>query len=151
MKKMAKPFDINHAIKIVNRMNKNKIYSQACFVLGYPGESDDDLKLTKKMIFNLARNGVDEIAIFIITPIPGSSIYDQITGFKNYSELNFSPTWRDDYAKLFKVRLMYYAYFTILKTFFYPIKVLKQVIRFCALNFQTKMEMVPFKYLKLSF
>ena len=151
MKKMAKPFDINHAIKIVNRMNKNKIYSQACFVLGYPGESDDDLKLTKKMIFNLARNGVDEIAIFIITPIPGSSIYDQITGFKNYSELNFSPTWRDDYAKLFKVRLMYYAYFIILKTFFYPIKVLKQVIRFCTLNFQTKMEMVPFKYLKLSF
>ena len=38
MKKMAKPFDINHAIKIVNRMNKNKIYSQACFVLGYPGK-----------------------------------------------------------------------------------------------------------------
>ena len=70
------------------------------------------------MIFNLARNGVDEIAIFIITPIPGSSIYDQITGFKNYSELNFSPTWRDDYAKLFKVRLMYYAYFIILKTSF---------------------------------
>lgn len=151
MKKMAKPFDINHAIKIVNRMNQNKIYSQACFVLGYPGENDEDLKLTKKMIFNLARNGVDEIAIFIITPIPGSAIYDQITGYKNYSELNFSPTWRNDYAKLFKIRLMYYAYFIILKTFFYPIKVLKQIIRFCTLNFQTKMEMVPFKYLKLSF
>ena len=44
MKKIGKPFDINHAYKIVKSMNKNKIFSQACFVLGYPGEDKDDLK-----------------------------------------------------------------------------------------------------------
>ena len=98
MKKIGKPFDINHAYKIVKSMNENKIFSQACFVLGYPGENKDDLKLTKNMILNLTKNGIDEIAIFIITPIPGSEIFDTIGGYNNLSELNFSPNWRRDYS-----------------------------------------------------
>ena len=48
MKEIGKPFDIKHAYKIVKSMNENKIFSQACFVLGYPGENQDDLNLTKK-------------------------------------------------------------------------------------------------------
>ena len=131
-------------------MNKNKIYSQACFVLGYPEEKEEDLDLTKKMIFNLTKNGIDEIAIFIISPIPGSKIFNDFYGYDSYSELNFSPTWRKDYSKLFKKRLFFYAYFIFFKILFYPIKIIKQILRFFTLNFQTKMEMVPFKYFKLS-
>lgn len=151
MKEIGKPFDINHAYKIVESMNKNKIFSQACFVLGYPGEDENDLNLTKKMIFNLTKKGIDEIAIFIISPIPGSKIFDKFNGYSTFSDLNFSPTWRQDYGKLFKKRIFLYIYFIFFKTIFYPIKVLKQIFRFFTLNFQTKMEMVPFKYLKLSF
>ena len=40
---IGKPFDINHAYKIVS-MNKNKIFSQACFV---SKNRCDDLKFTK--------------------------------------------------------------------------------------------------------
>ena len=47
--------------------------------------------------------------------------------------------------------MFFYIYFIFFKTVFHPTKVLKQIFRFFALNFQTKMEMVPFKYLKLSF
>ena len=151
MKEIGKPFNINHAYKIVESMNKNRIFSQACFVLGYPGENENDINLTKKMIFNLTKNGIDEIAIFIISPIPGSKIFDKFEGYKSFSDLNFSPTWREDYKKLFKKRMFFYIYFIFFKTVFHPTKVLKQIFRFFALNFQTKMEMVPFKYLKLSF
>ena len=150
MKKIGKPFNIEHAYTIVESMNKNKIYSQACFVLGYPEEKEEDLDLTKKMIFNLTKNGIDEIAIFIISPIPGSKIFNDFYGYDSYSELNFSPTWRKDYSKLFKKRLFFYAYFIFFKILFYPIKIIKQILRFFTLNFQTKMEMVPFKYFKLS-
>ena len=117
MKKIGKPFDINHAYKIVKSMNKNKIFSQACFVLGYPGEDKDDLKFTKDMILNLTKNGIDEIAIFIITPIPGSEIFDVLEGYNNFSELNFSPDWRQDYRYLFKKRLECYSLFLLLNFF----------------------------------
>ena len=151
MKKIGKPFDINHAYKIVKSMNENKIFSQACFVLGYPGENKDDLKLTKNMILNLTKNGIDEIAIFIITPIPGSEIFDTIGGYNNLSELNFSPNWRRDYSFLFKKRLEFYSLFLLFKLFYYPLKIFKQIFNFLTCRFQTKMEMVPYKYLKLSF
>lgn len=150
MKEIGKPFDIKHAYKIVKSMNENKIFSQACFVLGYPGENQDDLNLTKKMIYNLTKNGIDEIAIFIISPIPGSEIFNSMSGYNNFSELNFSPTWRKDYSHLFKKRLQFYLMFLTLKMIFFPIKIIKQIWNFLTLNFQTKMEMVPYKYLKLS-
>jgi len=151
MKKIGKPFDINHAYKIVKSMNKNKIFSQACFVLGYPGENKDDLKFTKNMIMNLTKNGIDEIAIFIITPIPGAEIFDEIGGYNNLSELNFSPNWRQDYSYLSKKRLEFYLLFLLYKFFYYPLKIFKQIFNFLTRRFQTKMEMVPYKYLKLSF
>ena len=34
------------------------------------------------MIFNLTKIGIDEIAIFIITPVPGSKIYENIQGLE---------------------------------------------------------------------
>ena len=46
------------------------------FCIRLSGEDKDDLKFTKDMILNLTKNGIDEIAIFIITPIPGSEIFD---------------------------------------------------------------------------
>ena len=50
MKSIEKPFNYNHALKSVKKMNELKIYTQACFV-GYPGEDNKDLIKTKKMIF----------------------------------------------------------------------------------------------------
>ena len=151
MKAIGKPFNIDHAYKIVKQMNKNKIFSQAVFVFGFPGETKEDLVLTKKMIFGLTRNGVDEIAIFIVTPIPGSEIFKSFTGYKNYSELNFSPIWRLDYKYLSRKRLMYYSYFIFFKIIFFPRKVIKQIYNFFTKKFETKMEMVPYKYLKLKY
>ena len=73
-----------------------------------------------------------------------------MSGYNNFSELNFSPTWRKDYSRLFKKRLQFYLMFLTLKMIFFPIKIIKQIWNFLTLNFQTKMEMVPYKYLKLS-
>ena len=130
-------------------MKKNKIFSLACFVIGYPGEKKNDLTKTKKMIFNLTKIGIDEIAIFIITPIPGSKIYENFEGFETLSNLTFSPIWRKDYKSLNKIRLQMYTIFLISKFIFHPIKILKQIYNFLNRNFKTKMEMVPYKVLKL--
>ena len=148
MKNIGKPFDLNHANKLIKRMNEKNIFSQACFVLGYLNENKKDLNDTKKLIFNLTKNGVDEIAIFIITPIPGSEIFDNFKGYNNLSELSFSPLWRKDYKKLNLLRIYFYIYFLFWKFVFHPKKIIQQIFRFFSMKFYTKMEMVPYKFLK---
>ena len=149
MKEIDKPFNYEHAIKIIKEMNKNKIFSQACFVIGYPGEKKIDLTKTKNMIFNLTKIGIDEIAIFIITPVPGSKIYENFEGYETLSNLTFSPIWRNDYKNLNRIRLQMYSIFLITKFIFHPIRVFKQAFNFFNKSFNTKMEMVPYKVLRL--
>lgn len=150
MKKIDKPFDYNHALKIVNKMNQVGIFSQACFVLGFPGEKKEDIKKTRRMIFDLTKRGIDEIAIFIITPIPGSKIYSDFKFTENLSNLTFTPTWRSDYASLVRERIILYFIFIITKIIFYPNKITRQMINFLKKKFDTKMEMVLFKFLKIT-
>ena len=149
MQKIDKPFNYQHALKSVKKMNKEKIFTQACFVIGYPEETKKDLIKTRKMIFDLSKRGIDEIAVFIITPIPGSNIYEQFKGFGSLSNLTFTPTWRRDYKQLYKERLIMYLIFLSTKLIFHPLKMLRQVINFFRKRFDTKMEMVPYKVLKL--
>lgn len=149
LKLMRKPFNLEHAVRIVKRMSHNKIRSQACFVLGYPGETQEDLRLTWNLVRDLTRVGVDEIALFIITPVPGSSIYAKFEGYQSLSELNFSPTWRADYTQLSRFRLNLYAHFLWWKLRYHPLKLLRQPFNFILRRFETKMEMVPYRALML--
>ena len=149
LKQMKKPFDLEHAVRMTGRMSEVGIHSQACFVLGFPGESDKDRKMTWEMVRDLTKKGVDEIAIFIITPVPGSAIYHQFEGFKSFSDLNFSPTWRHDYKVLSRFRLRLYAAFLWWKFWSHPMKFIKQPFNFMRRRFETKMEMVPFRAISL--
>lgn len=143
-----KPFDLRHAVRLVKRMNEVGIYSQACFVLGYPGETPEDLQLTWNLVHELTRVGVDEVALFIITPVPGSAIHEQYGGYDNLSQLNFSPTWRPDYQTLSRFRLRLYAHFLWWKLRYHPRKFARQPFNFLMHRFQTKMEMVPYRALQ---
>jgi len=149
LKAMRKPFDLDHAVRLVKRMNQVGIHSQACFVLGYPGETEEDLQMTWDLVRELTRQGVDEIALFIITPVPGSAIYEQFAGYDDLSELNFTPTWRTDYKKLSRFRLRLYASFLFWKLRYHPLKILRQPFNFLRRKFETKMEMVPYRALML--
>jgi radical SAM superfamily enzyme YgiQ (UPF0313 family) len=142
---MRKPFDLDHAVRIVKRMNKVGIRSQACFVLGYPGETDEDLQKTRKLVRDLTRQGVDEVALFIITPVPGSAIFHEFRGYGSLSELNFSPTWRPDYRHLSQFRLWLYLSFLWWKLKYHPLKILRQPLNYARRRFETKMEMVPYR------
>jgi anaerobic magnesium-protoporphyrin IX monomethyl ester cyclase len=149
LKLMRKPFNLEHAVRIVKRMNVAGIRSQACFVLGYPGETEEDLQLTWGLVRDLTRVGVDEVALFIITPVPGSAIHEQFSGYKSLSELNFSPTWRVDYERLNRFRVRLYARFLWWKLRYHPLKLLRQPFNFLLRRFETKMEMVPYRALML--
>lgn len=149
LKLMRKPFNLEHAVRIVKRMNYAGIRSQACFVLGYPGETEEDLQMTWNLVRDLTRVGVDEVALFIVTPVPGSAIHEQFSGYTSLSELNFSPTWRVDYERLNRFRVRLYARFLWWKLRYHPLKLLRQPFNFLRRRFETKMEMVPYRALML--
>ena len=169
LKMMGKPFDLEHAVRLVKCMNRVGIHSQACFILGYPGETEEDLQMTWDMAHHLTRQGVDEIALFIITPVPGAEIYPQFStaapslaevnstsstgeeaiSYKSLSELTFSPVWRADYQRLNRFRLNLYTHFLWWKLWYHPLMLLRQPLNFLRRRFDTKMEMVPYRALVL--
>jgi radical SAM superfamily enzyme YgiQ (UPF0313 family) len=145
---MDKPFDFDHASKIIKRIIEKKIFLQCCFVLGFPGETDEDRDMTSSFIRELASMGVDEIALFIMTPVPGAAEYERYQkNNRSLSELNFSPTWRNDYASLSKLRKVLYGRFIFQKIIHHPFKVTRQSFNFLRRHFETKMEMIPYKAL----
>ena len=149
MKLINKPFNVKHAIELIHKMNEVGIRSQACFVLGFPGEEHADRMESLELLKTLAKNGLDEVAVFVITPVPGSAIFSEFSGYSSYSELTFSPIWRSDYSELNGFRLRMYRTFLLLKLRHYPLKVFKQAWLFLRGHFETKMEMVPFRALHM--
>ena len=148
---MNNPIDIEHAYSLIRSMNKLGIISQTCFIIGYPGETDEDRKQTLQVALKLARLGADEVVASVVTPVPGSKIFGEIKGYKHLSELNFSPSWRADYKKLLSCRLKLYSGAILTKALFHPLKILSQLIYFIRKHYKTKMEMTFYRYLKYKF
>ena len=140
LKKMNKPFNHALALEMVRSMRAHGIVSQAVFVVGFPGETKSDVALTARYIRQLTLAGVDEIAQYIITPIPGSFIFDQFSGYEHFSELTFSPTWRRDYRALDRRRKAHYLLFLFWKTVRYPHRVVQNMWNVFRGKFNTKME-----------
>lgn len=113
------------------------------FVTGYPGETDEDRKQTKKYINRLARKGVDEVIMPILTPFPATEAMNEpsLQGFEEYDELCFSPVWRKDYKPLNKYRLEVYLNFYAMRLFFHPLRVLRQLVNVLTGKAATKSEM----------
>ena len=143
-KEIGKRFDDDHAFKLIKWCKKNTVKVQACFVLGMPGEKRRDRKATAKLIRKLTIKGVDEIALFIITPIPGSQVFSK-TKEVHLTDVSFSPTWRIDYKKLSRIRIFWYLQFLLLKLIFHPIHFTLTVLRFFTNKFELKMELAPYR------
>jgi radical SAM superfamily enzyme YgiQ (UPF0313 family) len=145
LKLMNKPFNLAHAEHLAAYMSRAGIRLQVCFVLGFPGETENDLQMTRDLVRRLTQKGIDEIALFIVTPVPGSSIYESFHGYESLSELNFSPVWREDYVRLNRFRLKLYRNFLLWKLLYHPLKFFRQMFNFLLRRFETKMEMTPYR------
>ncbi len=148
---MGKPFNHELALKLIRRLHRNGVETQACFVLGFLNETDADRKLTRSYVKELVKAGIDEIALFIMTPIPGSFTFGKLGGYDDYSQLTFSPRWRVDYRRLSLFRRNTYILFLFWKLRYNPLKLFKQVVDFLTRRFHTKMEMTAFRWFKVNF
>ena len=149
LKDIGKPFDVHHAEKMIRESYRLEIKTQACFVLGYPTEKSIDRLKSLFLVFRLSIAGVDEIVVFMMSPVPGSDVYKGFTGqFDSLSSLSFSPRWRSDFYSLLVWRIVMYLVFLVTKFFRNPMRMLRQVRNLVTGEFQTKMEMTPVRGLK---
>ncbi len=146
---MDKPFNHQLGLELVKHMHKLGMTVQACFVLGFPGEQKADRKLTRKYVRQLLYSGIDEVSLFIMTPIPGSKQYGVVKGYDSLSQLTFSPTWRADFRSLSWYRFVTYVQFYLIKAIIRPFKLLKQPINVLRKNFETKTEMTAYRTWRL--
>lgn len=154
LKKIGKPFDVAHAMTMTKASYKLGIRTQACFVLGYPSENFVDRLKSLVLSIKLTLSGLDEVVVFIMSPVPGSEVYSSYLGqFHSLSSLSFSPRWRRDFNSLLAWRILIYTCFLFLKFIRNPIRMVNQLKSLFNGRYQTKMEMTPvrgFTYLWVS-
>lgn len=149
-KLIGKSFNKPYGIQVTKVCRDNDIAIQACFILGFPGETTLDLFFTFSYICQLTWCGLDEIALYIVAPIPGSNLSATfINDNESLSELNFSPKWRKDYRKLYVSRLLMYGSFLIIKFARHPWEIVRFIKNISDRSFRTKMEMTLFRGLLL--
>ncbi len=151
MKEIRKPFPYKRVLELVREMYKNNITTQACFVLGYPGENEEDIKKTKNYIKELVKAGISEIALFILTPVPGSIVYKTNKELRalNPADMTFSPKWRVDFKKYDLIRKKLYLNFIFWRTKYYPFEIIMQLLHIIRRSFKTKMEMTIYRITKV--
>lgn len=144
LQKMRKPFDHDHALEMVRAMHQRGIRSQCCFVLGHPDETDDDRAKTEACVKNLVKAGVDEVAFFILSPLPGSALQEAVR-YTDYSDAlwSFTPRHRVDYAELESWRKRLIRRFLFWKMLYHPFAFARQTWNAFVGDPTTKMEMLP--------
>ncbi|MCK5785089.1 MAG: B12-binding domain-containing radical SAM protein [Candidatus Sabulitectum sp.] len=147
LKLMNKPVDLDHVKKVVHWCNKIGIRVNCNFVLGFPGEEKEDRKLTYKFIRELIVLGMDEIVAFMLTPLPETDVADLKPDDIEFENINFSPTWRDNYKLITYARIWIYIQFAVIKTITHPVKVLRSIAALFTRRFSMKSDMTVYRFM----
>jgi Radical SAM superfamily len=99
MKSMGKPFDYGHGEQLVAACRGHGVATQACFLVGHPSEHEADFALSARYLRRLVRRGLDEVAVFVVAPLPGSAVFRTraIEVARPDSLVSFSPRGRADW------------------------------------------------------
>lgn len=152
LKLMDKPFDYGHFLGLQRAAHRIGVSTQVCFVIGFPGESEEDRRLTADYLGAVTKAGADEVSIFIMTPLPGAECWkDSEWPYGEYENLSFSPTWRPDYGLLASWRKRLFIRFFLLKALYHPLRLLRNGWNVLRRRFETKSEMTVYRLLKTRF
>lgn len=87
-----KPLKLEMVPKAIECLKKYDIYVKGLFVIGFPGETMEDIQVTMDFIHNSDLNWID---IFIASPLPGSDLYDMCKagGYLKNDDLGTCDFW----------------------------------------------------------
>lgn len=140
---MNKIADIQRVPRLIKKASELGIATCCFFVAGTPGETPSDRKETRAFIRNLARAGVEEVIMPVMTPFPETPSMDEpgLQGFSEMDELCFSPVWRTDYRKLDRYRIGTYFHYYFTRLVFHPAGFAAMLSRMITGKCRTKGEM----------
>ncbi|MCK5132816.1 MAG: B12-binding domain-containing radical SAM protein [Candidatus Sabulitectum sp.] len=150
LKLMNKTADIQRVPRLINKASNLGIATCCFFVAGTPGEIPSDRSETRAYIRKLARAGVEEVVMPIMTPFPATPSMDspELQGFTEMDDLCFSPVWRKDYKKLDRFRMGTYLHYYSTRFFNHPIGFVKMLGRIFTGKCRTKGEMTARRLLR---
>ena len=87
-----KPLTLDMVPKAIACLNKYDIYVKGLFVIGFPGETMDDIQMTMDFLHKQQLNWID---IFIASPLPGSELYEvsKVGGYLKNNNLDTCDFW----------------------------------------------------------
>ena len=93
---VQKPVKLAHVVNMVRKAKSLGIDVNAHFILGFPGETWDEIRTTIKFAEDL---GADYTKFFIAQPLPGTKMYDMVvkqnelqTGINMRTDLDWSSS-----------------------------------------------------------
>ncbi len=139
---MKKKVDVSHLMDLVGYARRLGLKTQACFILGFPGETGKDRAMTRDMIRRMVARGLDDVSLFIMAPVPGSACEGMLGTVPEPEGLSWSPVWRPDYPRLQKARMTWYMDFFLQKLIHHPAGFLGYFAGALSGRYRTKGEMV---------
>jgi len=82
-KVIKKNLNLKKNMEVIKYIKENNIYSKAFFMLGFPSETNDQIKDTINYSIQCKNYGLDDIAFFPVMPFPGTDIAEE-TGMLVY-------------------------------------------------------------------
>lgn len=106
LKKIGKPFHHQHGLDLVKECAKHGIFTQACFLVGHPEETEKDHRESCEYLRKLVRSGLDEVAVFVVSSLAGSRLYAKGAIAQKFTEAlpSFSPKGREGWESLHRRR-----------------------------------------------
>lgn len=141
LSKMSKPMDFDKLFRIVSFTRGLGIRIMANFVLGFEDEDDGDRQMTRDLVLKLTKLGVDEVSLFIWTPLPGAAAFESEKGWSRYEDLNWSPRWRSNYCELSRFRKRLYIRWALTKALYHPVDFARLVFNVIVGRYELKSEM----------
>jgi magnesium-protoporphyrin IX monomethyl ester (oxidative) cyclase len=129
--------DLESVTRIVKHASKIGLKTAAFFIIGLPGETIYDVKLSIKYASQLAVAGLDEVGISLFIPLPGSELYDMLlkqgklnndwASYATIGDMSKAVSWSEEISdsELNRLRKRAYLEFVLIKSVFHPLRVLK--------------------------
>jgi radical SAM superfamily enzyme YgiQ (UPF0313 family) len=143
LESVKKDIDLGQMEKAINVAVSSNINLSCFFVIGFPLETDETLRVTLNFVRKLARLGVTDIGLAQFVPYPGSELFEQLLQSGEIkldddfflSPMEFYLKTSHCYAKdftsqeLFKWQIRILVNFYLFSFFFYPFRTFKNVMK----------------------
>lgn len=144
MRVIGKRFNYDHAAKLISLCRQHGIRTQACFLVGHPAETAEDFRASCSYLKTLIRDGLDEVAVFVVSPFSGSALHQDNKIILSSDDVRptFGPEGRAE-APLFTARRRIMLRLFFLEKLKCGLDLWAQGVRALFARPQTKMENLP--------